>query len=395
VHKKKLLKNSWAAFGSMKLNKRLLKFLEILASIELTLTCLVLMMALVLFGTLAQAKIGTFAAQRLYFSTWVITTSLGDFNLPIFPGGLTVGTLWILNLIAAFFARFRYGKRDTGILIAHFGLILLVGGQGLTQILARENRLAIQEGETSNYIVRDRENELAFTMVSNPTQDEVITVPYSIYSRQRDIRHPALPFRAVIKAFFPNADLKMGSPSASLATQGIGTQVAVQNLPVSTRDDQPNNTTAFVEIFDGPNSLGTWLVSAGLGAPQSFTVDSKEYRLAIRPRREYLPYRFTLKDFKHDIYPGTDIPKNFSSLVHLEDPERKENRDVLIYMNHPLRYRGKTFYQASFGNNDTLSIFQVVENPIWLTPYISCVLVVLGLLLQFLSHLSKFVRSRR
>jgi len=100
-------------------------------------------------------------------------------------------------------------------------------------------------------------------------------------------------------------------------------------------------------------------------------------------QREYLPFAITLKDFRHDVYPGTDIPKNFSSLVRLEDPGAREGRDVLIYMNQPLRYAGKTFYQSSFGKNDTLSIFQVVDNPGWLIPYISCVLVTLGLLIHF------------
>jgi len=44
---------------------------------------------------------------------------------------------------------------------------------------------------------------------------------------------------------------------------------------------------------------------------------------------------------------------------------------VLIFMNQPLRYAGKTFYQASFGKGDTLSVLQVVKNPGWLLPYIS------------------------
>ena len=88
----------------------------------------------------------------------------------------------------------------------------------------------------------------------------------------------------------------------------------------------------------------------------------------MRPLREYLPYSITLKKFHHDVYPGTDIPKNFSSLVHIDNPGRRESRDVLIYMNQPLRYLGKTFYQASFGKGDTLSVLQVVQNPGWLLP---------------------------
>jgi hypothetical protein len=52
-------------------------------------------------------------------------------------------------------------------------------------------------------------------------------------------------------------------------------------------------------------------------------------------------------------------------------------------MNQPLRYDGKAFYQSSFGKNDTLSILQVVENPGWLLPYLSTVLVTVGLLVHF------------
>ncbi len=67
---------------------------------------------------------------------------------------------------------------------------------------------------------------------------------------------------------------------------------------------------------------------------------------------------------------------------------------MLIYMNQPLRYAGKTFYQASFGKNDTLSILQVVANPGWLLPYISCVLVTLGLLVHFGISLSRWLRRQ-
>jgi len=78
--------------------------------------------------------------------------------------------------------------------------------------------------------------------------------------------------------------------------------------------------------------------------------------------------------------------------VRLVDPSQHEDRDVLIYMNHPLRYGGKTFYQASFGKEDTLSVLQVVENPGWLLPYLACALVGLGLLAHFATHLRSTLR---
>ena len=63
-------------------------------------------------------------------------------------------------------------------------------------------------------------------------------------------------------------------------------------------------------------------------------------------------------------------------------------------MNNPLRYAGETFYQASFDPDDHGSVLQVVHNPSWLTPYLSCVLVATGLTIQFLSHLIPFLKRR-
>jgi len=125
---------------------------------------------------------------------------------------------------------------------------------------------------------------------------------------------------------------------------------------------------------------------------ETFAAGGRTWALSLRQRREYLPYTLTLKDFKHDVYPGTSIPKNFSSLVRLDNAGTGESRDVLIYMNQPLRYEGKTFYQASFGKDDTLSILQVVANPGWLLPYLSTVLVTVGLLIHFGISLRRGVR---
>ena len=103
----------------------------------------------------------------------------------------------------------------------------------------------------------------------------------------------------------------------------------------------------------------------------------------------------TSAGFSHDKYAGTDIPKNFSSRLRLTTPDGRDDREVLIYMNNPLRYAGLTFYQASFDNNDRTTILQVVRNPSWLIPYIACAVMTLGLVWQFGIHLVGFVGKRR
>jgi hypothetical protein len=380
---------------SAALPQRLVRWRRLFGSIEFTLVCLGLAMILVFFGTLAQVTMGTFGAQRVFFNSWWLYFDALGIRIPIFPGGLSLGLLWAVNLIAAFFQRYRLEWRYAGIWMSHFGLLLLLLGQGLTQTLARESQMAIPVGETRNYSESLYDFELALLRTLDDTNDRVVSIPRSVFEGRRKLTLPEEPVQIQVRRYLPNARLRMATADgASMATQGVGTRVSVQPAPVAASDDEQNNPSAFVEVFDGPKSLGIWLVSLGLGAPQAFTVQGKEYRLVLRPRRVVYPYSVTLKEFRHDRYPGTDIPKNFASLVHLDHPAKNERRDTLIYMNHPLRYEGSTFYQASFGEGDRLSILQVVQNPVWLTPYFSCALVLLGLGVQFGMRLRGFMGKK-
>jgi hypothetical protein len=117
--------------------------------------------------------------------------------------------------------------------------------------------------------------------------------------------------------------------------------------------------------------------------------------VVLRFTRHYEPFSIELVKFSHDKYKGTDVPKNFSSRIRLANPVNKEDREALIYMNNPLRYQGITYYQGSFDKFDPhVSILQVVKNPGWLTPYLSCALVAGGLITQFMTHLIGFLKRR-
>ena len=52
-------------------------------------------------------------------------------------------------------------------------------------------------------------------------------------------------------------------------------------------------------------------------------------------------------------------------------------------------------YQAGFQKDDSATILQVVHNPSFLAPYVACVIVAAGLLVQFGYHLVGFARRRR
>jgi hypothetical protein len=255
-------------------------------------------------------------------------------------------------------------------------------------------------GETKNYSEDVRRMELAVIDTGDNELDQVTAIPDTVLRRSRTIGHWSLPFRIVVRNFYQNSRVKMlsdaGNEARPIANQGPGAQIAVQSAPRATGVDERDVTSAAIEILpkDG-GSLGTWLVSDALGAPQTFSCGGRTWIIALRPARYYKPYSVTLQKFTHERYAGTEIPKNFASRISLIDPERAVNRDVLIYMNHPLRYRGETFYQAGFQQDDSASILQVVHNPSFIAPYVACLIVAAGLVVQFGYHLVGFSRRRR
>ena len=124
-------------------------------------------------------------------------------------------------------------------------------------------------------------------------------------------------------------------------------------------------------------------------------VGGKTYQIELRYKRLYKPYTMHLLKFSHDRYTGTDTAKNFASRVRLVDPSRNFDREILVWMNHPLRYHGETIYQAGFNpQTDKMTILQVVKNPGWLMPYVACIIGALGLLVHFGIKLTDFIRRK-
>ena len=360
-------------------------------------------MVLIFAGTLAQVHLGIHEAQARYFQSFFVwwPPETRSFKIPIFPGGHFIGAVLLVNLIAAHAKRFRLAWRKLGIHLTHAGLIIMLAGGLFTDLFAVESHMRLAGGETKNYSEDPRRAELAVTDLSHTEWDQVTAIPAAVLRRNRVIDDWSLPFRIVVQNYYQNSQLKMlrdaGNSAQPVANQGPGALVAVQPAPPVTGVNEGDVTSAAIEIVskNSETPLGTWLVSAALGAPQTFFCDGRTWMIAMRPARYYKPYSVTLQKFTHERYPGTEIPKDFSSRVTLKDPERSISRDVLIYMNHPLRYRGETYYQAGFQKDDSATVLQVVRNPSFLAPYVACVIVALGLLVQFGYHLVGFSRKRR
>lgn len=108
-----------------------------------------------------------------------------------------------------------------------------------------------------------------------------------------------------------------------------------------------------------------------------------------RGQRVTLPFSVTLVDFEKKFYPETLIAKSFKSVVIIKDQDIEQERT--ISMNEPLRYKGYTFYQASFSENsqgETTDLAVVKNEGEWL-PYLSTFLITLGLIIHLIFHIPR------
>ena len=377
--------------------ERLLKFFT---SLRLTVVLLVLSLVLVFAGTLGEVHLGLYKAQTEFFRSFFIYwhPAHASWKIPVFPGGYLLGAALLFNLIAAHTSRFKLTRDKIGLWIIHAGLILLILGQLATDMFAVESQMHLRQGQMKNYSESDRLDELAISDITHPKLETVVAIPEWLLAKKGDVHNDQLPFVVRVKEFYANSLLSTNAAPGFVrvnANSGLGTALWWQQVPRETAMDRRDVPSVLVELVTPQDSLGTWLVSEWLERPQTFTANGHRYQLQLRPERFYLPFSLRLLQFHHDVYEGTDIPKNFSSQLLLNRPDTGEHRQVLIYMNNPLRYDGRTFYQASFDRDNQGTVLQVVRNPGWLTPYLACILIATGMVVQFLSHLVPFLRRRK
>ena len=409
------------------------KIVALLTSLRLTAVLLAFSIVLVFIGTLAQVDEGLYGAQVHYFKQWlVVGVNFFGHKLPIvLPGGYLIGTLMLINLVCAHIYRFRFTTKKIGIQLAHGGVILLLVGQLATDMLARELQMHFSEGEKRSYSESASDYELIFT-----AGNRVTAIPLSLLSLGQDFQDDSLPFKLHVDQYWKNSGVTFRAPMMQSAppatTNGTAKDFDFSPSPEAKTTDQKNVPTLMLTLTSPAGSLGQWMVSgwagdpgsiqsvtdfyraqvgpqmagqiaARLGTPQTVVCGDRTFTMLMRPARVIHPFSLTLVKATHTVYPGTDIPKDFRSRVLLDNPSAHEHREVEISMNHPLRYGGYTFYQYQMTAGEMVeregvtpsSVLSVVHNPSWLTPYVGCAMVGLGLVIQFLQHMAGFVAKRK
>ncbi len=354
----------------------------------LTLGCLLLLLLLVFFGTLYEADYGLYEAQRKFFGYSLVW--LGNI-IPVPGTGLL---LWILSLqlILTMVIVMPLSLKKIGLWISHSGLLLLLIGGFITQTQAVESQLTLGEGETGHFSTAYHKWELAVWQAHGDT-NQVVAYPDEDLRPGAALNLSPYPATLTVEKYFRNCQAFTDQVTGGVAPYYNASGISL----LETRKPEKevaDNAPGLIAVLHVPGQPDHKILCYGLEIkPLILRLNGKTVFFQLRRRHYPLPFALSLNKFERTLHPGTDIAKSYSSYADLQDG--LSSRPVKIWMNHPLRYAGYTFYQASFGEDERgmpRSTFAVVTNPGRLLPYISSLTVFGGLLIHFLIRLLGYVK---
>ena len=161
---------------------------KLFTSLWLTVGLLLFSLVIIFLGTMAQEPMGLNIAVDRFFKSWLVDSVafkaaciktlellgvqmapvtpdevLQEYGfLGVFPGGYLVGTLLLINLVAAYIQRFKWSAQKAGVYMSHIGIITLLLGQIITDVLQVESFVHLERGDRRNYSVSFDDNELIF-----------------------------------------------------------------------------------------------------------------------------------------------------------------------------------------------------------------------------------------
>lgn len=379
----------------MKIFSSLFRFL---ASTGLSVVLLLLLMLLTFLGTLQQVHQGLYEVQREYFGSLFLVHWVGGvIPLPL-PGAYLLLVLAFVNVLCGGFIRARKGWRTAGILIAHLGILMLLAGGFVTYKYAVRGNLTLYEGGESDRFQSSEQWEI---VISCPKGSLVI--PGSQFehlsgARSRVFVSNSLPFKVAFSGYTRNAAVTPaaeGSPGEGRVIDGR----RLNALPPA-QEAEMNMPAAVIGIKDkAAEKTEEHILSAAAEPPLTIKAGGDDWTIALQHRTWPLPFTVRLDHFTRELYPGTNMPKVFMSDVTKIEGESKQ--PIKISMNEPLRYKGYTLYQASWGpgnagpNDRLFSTFAVVRNPAEWMPLYACSVICVGLSIHFLQKLIQYLRRQR
>ncbi len=347
------------------------------------------LMILVFFGTIAQKDIGLYASQIKYFSSYYFL--FYDY-IPL-PGGRITLLLMTLNLSSSLFRKTLWKIKKIGVIILHLGGLLLLLGGGVTAMFSSEGNMVIEEGGKVDYTDDYHRMELCFVNLSLQDSLEYTVFDEELLVEGNTISYDKLGLEIDIISRIKNTRIQNRITEVDLVYRGFLKQFVL--LPKEPEKENTQNRPSLIFRIRGSqnNADGIYGLFLGQKDLDIFNFKNEEFFSEFRKERTYLPFSIELLDFKKVLHPGTQVAKSFSSEINLI--ENQIPRRVLIQMNEPLRHMDYTFFQASFIEElkSESTVLAVVKNYGRLFPYISSIIMSIGLLVHLIVNIPKMIKK--
>jgi hypothetical protein len=329
-----------------------------------------LLMVILAVGTIAQKSVGLFAAQHAYFESWL--TFIGP--VP-FPGGATLMVILFVNMLMKFLIFSEWQWRKSGIILTHFGILILLLGGFVTAATTREYYMVIGQGEKSDRM----EDYYQRVLTVSKDGSLVFSLPHQQIKAGMQIADTSFPFKISIDTYCFNCRIerraegqdKFGGPGRFM-----------QLVPAKELPKNEENLTGIEFSVSGTDKDARYVTFDKFPKPEIFKIDGHEYKVEIARAVAQLPFTLQLDKFTMQNHPGVDTAKSYQSDITVNDAGN--SWQYRIEMNEPLRYRGLTFYQSSFdlSGDRPFTVLNVVENSGRLFPYVSTFIIAVGLMLH-------------
>ena len=157
---------------------------------------------------------------------------------------------------------------------------------------------------------------------------------------------------------------------------------AVITQHVRNRGNEVKAEAVHLVAKEGAQSAEGWVMLRGT---TELNVGAEPILVEYRPSRRELPVTIKLLNFRKTDYPGTQMAAAFESDVEASDTQRGVILMRKITMNHPLRYRGFSFYQSSYIDGPTkTTVLSVRSDPGTPFVYAGFIIVILGVVTMFI-----------
>lgn len=347
------------------------------------------LMVLVVLGTVAQKYIGLYQAQRLFFSSWLLWSGF----IPL-PGGLMAMGGITLALTAKLLFRSQWNVKQAGVIVTHMGALVLLYGGLLTSVNSTEGSMVLYEGDTSSYVSDYHARELA--VYDATSQTKVAATPFEDLRPDQKIAIPGTAATLQLVKLCRNCDVfrRAETDTASLGdVHGKARELDIRPTKLALEDEVNKAGVQFRVRGADAGEDGLYFSMDFIDVAPRVMIGGKPYRIALEKQRTALPFSVTLTRFDRQYHPGTEVARSYRSDVVVRDGAAEWKS--LIQMNEPLRYKGYTFYQASFIDDGErqATVLAVVKNAGRVFPYVSGIIMCIGLLMILLAKFPPLLRG--